>query len=121
MQAADLDMAELEPARGVAHPDLLSASRPMIIIEWNWVENINLWRLTATRCRILQDMVHRLRFPILALHCSPFHQLSQSAGPCNCVLARDMAREHLTTKNKSISFKGDSRKDGDYLPVPPAQ
>jgi hypothetical protein len=41
MQAADLDMAELEPAMGVAHPDLLSTSRLTIIIEWNWIENIN--------------------------------------------------------------------------------
>ena len=33
VQAADLDMAELELAMGVAHPDLLSASCLMITIE----------------------------------------------------------------------------------------
>ena len=33
MQAADLDMAELELAMGVAHSDLLSTSHLMITIE----------------------------------------------------------------------------------------
>jgi hypothetical protein len=56
VQAPDLDMAEFEPAMGVAHPDLLSAFCPMIIILQQLDRKYQLWRLIATLCRILQDM-----------------------------------------------------------------
>jgi hypothetical protein len=56
VQAADLDMAEFEPAMGVAHPDLLFAFCPTIIILRQLDRKYQLWRLIATLCRILQDM-----------------------------------------------------------------